>query len=231
MKKLITVFLFASLLAAPLVVGAQYGGGGGSSSYTIPAPTLSAPSGAGGSSSVLVVINKNEKITKSSKIVLTLPKTNADQMAISNTSDFMNASWEKYSATKKWTLKPTKGKKTVYIMFRDSSTGKTTEVVKGSIILKPSAKKAKTRKKETIAPEPTSSSGFQFTKYLSVGSSGEEVRQLQNKLKDSGYYNGPISGYFGSMTKSAVTALQKAKKIGPAPGYVGPATRKALNSL
>ena len=239
MKKLLTSFLFASLLAVPLVAGAQYGGGGGSS-YTAPAPTLSPPGGgAGGSSSVVVLINKNKKITKSSKIVLTLPKTNADQMAISNTADFKNASWEKYSETKEWKLKPTRGKKTVYVMFRDSSIGKTTAVVKGNITLKSSAAKAKTSKSTPTAAEkttsvkstPSTSSGFQFTKFLSTGSSGEEVKQLQTKLKDSGYYNGPVSGYFGSQTKAAVTALQKAKKIGPAPGYVGPATRAALNSL
>lgn len=41
------------------------------------------------------------------------------------------------------------------------------------------------------------------------GSQGEEVRRIQKKLKELGYYNGAIDGIFGSATKKALTAFQK----------------------
>lgn len=41
------------------------------------------------------------------------------------------------------------------------------------------------------------------------GSSGSEVRQIQEKLKRWGYYNGNVDGIYGSQTTSAVKAFQK----------------------
>ena len=41
------------------------------------------------------------------------------------------------------------------------------------------------------------------------GSQGEEVRQIQTKLKRWGYYNGSVDGIFGSKTLSAVKSFQK----------------------
>ena len=41
------------------------------------------------------------------------------------------------------------------------------------------------------------------------GSSGEEVRQIQEKLKRWGYYNGNVDGIYGSQTTSAVKAFQR----------------------
>lgn len=41
------------------------------------------------------------------------------------------------------------------------------------------------------------------------GSSGEEVRQIQDKLKRWGYYNGNVDGIYGSQTTAAVKAFQK----------------------
>ena len=41
------------------------------------------------------------------------------------------------------------------------------------------------------------------------GSQGEEVRRIQKKLKELGYYNGAIDGVYGSATKKAVIAFQK----------------------
>ncbi len=71
---------------------------------------------------------------------------------------------------------------------------------------------------------------YTFTKYLSVGSNGEEVKQLQLKLKFLGYYSySEITGYFGSITKEAVVKFQKAKNLSPYPGFVGSGTMAALN--
>ena len=70
-------------------------------------------------------------------------------------------------------------------------------------------------------------SGAAMAATLRVGSSGEEVKTLQTKLKRWGYYTGSIDGVFGSGTKKAVIAFQKKNGLAP-DGIVGPATLKAL---
>jgi len=74
---------------------------------------------------------------------------------------------------------------------------------------------------------------YEFKSYLYIGNQGEEVRKLQEALEDLGYftYSAGPTGYFGNVTKQAVTAYQKAKGLSPFPGWIGPGTRKALNSL
>lgn len=44
---------------------------------------------------------------------------------------------------------------------------------------------------------------------LKAGDKGQEVKYLQKRLKDLGYYNGKISGHFGQRTKYAVKKFQK----------------------
>jgi len=61
---------------------------------------------------------------------------------------------------------------------------------------------------------------------------GEEVKQLQLKLKELGYFTHPeITGYFGMVTRNAVVKMQKANGLVPYPGFVGPQTRAKLNNL
>jgi peptidoglycan hydrolase-like protein with peptidoglycan-binding domain len=67
-----------------------------------------------------------------------------------------------------------------------------------------------------------------FTSFLDLGSKGDEVTALQNKLTAQGFYSGPISGYFGALTAAAVKLFQAAHEIDQK-GYVGPATRAILN--
>lgn len=59
------------------------------------------------------------------------------------------------------------------------------------------------------------------------GSTGEEVRQIQTKLKRWGYYNGSVDGIFGSQTLQAVKSFQKANGLG-VDGIVGTKTLAAL---
>lgn len=42
-----------------------------------------------------------------------------------------------------------------------------------------------------------------------LGSTGNEVKKIQKKLKELGYYNGNADGIYGSATKTAVTKFQK----------------------
>ncbi len=56
-----------------------------------------------------------------------------------------------------------------------------------------------------------------------VGSRGDEVRKIQKKLKQLGYYNGTVDGIYGNNTKNAVIAFQKNCGI-TADGIAGPKT-------
>ena len=59
------------------------------------------------------------------------------------------------------------------------------------------------------------------------GSRGDEVRQIQTKLKRWGYYNGNIDGIFGSQTLEAVKYFQRKNGL-TVDGIAGPATLKAM---
>lgn len=62
---------------------------------------------------------------------------------------------------------------------------------------------------------------------LKRGSTGEEVKTLQRKLKQWGYYTGVVDGIFGSGTENAVKYFQRTNGL-TADGIVGNATAKAL---
>ena len=59
------------------------------------------------------------------------------------------------------------------------------------------------------------------------GSRGDEVRQIQTKLKRWGYYNGNIDGIFGSQTLEAIKYFQRKNGL-TVDGIAGPATLKAM---
>ena len=60
-----------------------------------------------------------------------------------------------------------------------------------------------------------------------MGSRGEEVRQVQQKLKNLGYYTGNVDGIYGTLTQSAVKRFQRDKGLS-VDGIVGPKTLSAL---
>lgn len=70
---------------------------------------------------------------------------------------------------------------------------------------------------------------FQFVNDLRVGMSGPEVFELQSRLTQTGYYSGPITGYFGNMTRAAVQRFQRAHGL-PVTGQVDAQMRLLLNS-
>ncbi len=65
------------------------------------------------------------------------------------------------------------------------------------------------------------------TAVLKVGSRSDEVKEVQRRLKQWGYYNGTVDGVFGAGTKKAVIAFQKKNGL-TADGVVGQSTYKAL---
>ena len=62
---------------------------------------------------------------------------------------------------------------------------------------------------------------------LRQGSKGDEVKEVQRRLKKWGYYNGSVDGIFGAGTRAAVIAFQKKNGL-TADGIVGKATYQAL---
>ena len=59
------------------------------------------------------------------------------------------------------------------------------------------------------------------------GSRGNEVTQIQTKLKRWGYYNGSIDGIYGAKTLEAVKYFQRKNGL-TADGVAGPATLKGM---
>jgi peptidoglycan hydrolase-like protein with peptidoglycan-binding domain len=73
----------------------------------------------------------------------------------------------------------------------------------------------------TVRP-PTSSATV-----LRRGDSGDRVLSLQNLMRNLGYFSGPATGYFGSVTEEAVLAVQRAKGL-VEDGIAGPAVFAAI---
>lgn len=65
---------------------------------------------------------------------------------------------------------------------------------------------------------------FALSKY---GSNGEEVKKIQTKLKDWGYYSGNVDGIYGSKTFEAVKKFQSKNGL-KADGIAGDKTLSAL---
>ncbi len=63
---------------------------------------------------------------------------------------------------------------------------------------------------------------------LMRGKKGEDVAELQERLKELGYYLGEADGLFGLNTQKAVRAFQRAHKMEKIDGKVGPATLERM---
>ncbi|MBI4136084.1 MAG: peptidoglycan-binding protein [Candidatus Vogelbacteria bacterium] len=72
---------------------------------------------------------------------------------------------------------------------------------------------------------------YNWTRDLTLGSSGEDVSALQTALSKLGFFESAITGYFDSVTQSAVAAWQVSFGISPAVGYFGPISREKMNSI
>ena len=66
-----------------------------------------------------------------------------------------------------------------------------------------------------------------YAAVLKVGTSGTNVKTLQQKLKNWGYYTGAVDGVFGQKTKAAVILFQRRNGL-TADGIVGAKTLAAL---
>lgn len=75
--------------------------------------------------------------------------------------------------------------------------------------------------------DTSSSVALTVASVLKQGSRGSDVKEMQRRLKQWGYYQGSVDGVFGAKTKAAVIAFQKNNGL-TADGVVGKATYKAL---
>jgi peptidoglycan hydrolase-like protein with peptidoglycan-binding domain len=211
------------------------GSSGSTSLDTIP-PTNTSISIAGGADS-----------TASVNVTLTLGATGASHMTISNDNTFTNSSWETYVTSKSWVLTSGDGVKTVYVKFKDTAGNISTavygiislnspvaqavvSVTAPEVVTTPSAvvdESVSTSNSSVVTVEPVAS--YNFTKNLGIGSVSTEVSELQKVLKDAGFFKFPsITNYFGTVTKNALTAYQKAGSLS-ATGKLDAATRAFLN--
>ncbi len=79
----------------------------------------------------------------------------------------------------------------------------------------------------------SNTSSCTFTRDLTIGSRGADVTCLQQALTVSGHftYSGGATGYFGPITRAAVSAWQAANGVSPTAGYFGPRSRAKFASL
>ena len=92
---------------------------------------------------------------------------------------------------------------------------------------------------QTPPQDPPAQQSYNFTIDLSVGSTGEDVRQLQIFLNTNGYIiaesgagsPGQETTYFGELTRQALAQYQQTYGITPAAGYFGPVTRAHVNGV
>ncbi|MDQ3076859.1 MAG: peptidoglycan-binding protein [bacterium] len=74
---------------------------------------------------------------------------------------------------------------------------------------------------------------YSFNQNLTLGSRGEDVRNLQTFLESKGVLVMPAGvpkGFFGSLTKASLARYQSSVVISPASGYFGPLTRAYINN-
>ncbi len=83
--------------------------------------------------------------------------------------------------------------------------------------------------KALVTPAPTAVPTATPAGSLKLGSQGQEVRNVQKKLKELGFYKGNVDGDFGEATEKAVKAFQKQYGL-TVDGKVGNATMAKLAS-
>jgi len=76
-----------------------------------------------------------------------------------------------------------------------------------------------------------STTSYLFTKQVTAKSTKTEVKNLQTVLNSALGLKLKVDGSFGAKTTDAIKKFQKANKITPVNGLVGPKTLKALNAI
>ena len=110
------------------------------------------------------------------------------------------------------------GKNTLVSVYSDNAKAKTADSI--------TAKPAGTATPKPTA-KPTATPDWNKVRYLELGSSGTDVKKLQNRLKTLGYLSGTASGSFDAATDAALRAFQARAGL-TQDGVAGPDTQKKL---
>ncbi|RXS83436.1 peptidoglycan-binding protein [Geobacillus sp. PK12] len=97
--------------------------------------------------------------------------------------------------------------------------------VTGAVDNQTAARLASAVKAKTPPPAPIERERLAVR--LSIGALGEDVKRIQTKLKELGYFYTAITGYYGTATADAVRRFQQAAKL-PATGIVDGETYERL---
>ena len=78
----------------------------------------------------------------------------------------------------------------------------------------------------------TATANFTFTRNLTLGINGDDVFGLQQFLINSGFLKiATPTGYFGSLTRTALSLWQAEVGIYPSVGFFGPVSRGRINTI
>ncbi|HIK28569.1 MAG: peptidoglycan-binding protein [Oscillatoriaceae bacterium SKW80] len=87
------------------------------------------------------------------------------------------------------------------------------------------------RQVEQLPTQTTKTTNFpQTRRIIKRGDSGADVEELQKKLQAAGYYEGPITGFYGTLTEAAVKRFQKNQGLYPY-GIADLSTQNLLRDL
>lgn len=179
----------------------------------------------------------SEDKTDSRKLTFTFKVEDATQLAISASLIFSGISWQDFESNLNYYLADRSKNNTVFIKFR-SRYG--TETIVYPMNIPPAVNKIINN---TTSPDSASKvNKFIFNRNLNLGSRGNDVKQLQEILKQLKFFplNILSTNYYGLITKKAVSSLQKyydklpyskTYNLKPYPGNFGSNTRKLLNKL
>jgi len=217
---------------ANFAIDTSGGGGGG---YIPTPPQID--------SSFAITIKEGEIVSNRNIIIVFSGITNARQVAISESSFFTGSSWVNYGSEVGHTLSEQAGEKILYIKFRSSTGGETGYYTKKLFLLSSQIQSpidegiSETEGIDTEIPSGAQIKLFVFTRDLSIGMVGPDVKELQKFLNTNGFIvaetgagsPGEETSKFGAATRAALIKFQKANKISPAVGYFGSLTRNVVN--
>ena len=107
------------------------------------------------------------------------------------------------------------------------SRGLTADGVAGAATLQQIAQDSGTSAASAAGASSGGSGGGTAVGLLKQGDEGDAVKQIQQALKNLGFFTGDVTGFFGAITAQALTAYQKANNL-DADGVAGAATLNLL---
>lgn len=207
-----------------------------------------AGSGGGGSfvgyppANPAITINAGDSQTTSTQVLLDLSASNMSasygplEMAVNNSPDFSAVSWQAYQSSLNWVLDSQLGTKMVYVRFKNIYGVSATISDSIELIAANQTPAFQLPQIGGITPQVLGVKIYNFTRDLSVGSQGNDVKALQEILIDAAIGSAAAklaqvgaTGYFGALTKQALIEYQLANSLKPASGLFGQLTRDFLS--